>query len=219
MTEQILDLPLTCIIADSEQPRKYFDSQALEELADSIKQHGLLQPIQVRPLSEGKYVIVHGERRFRAHRIAHLLTIKCIVREMDEATAKDLQLIENLERNDLSDMELAKEFQRRIEKGQTHEEIAAVIKKSRAYVTQRLLLLKLPEETQTKLERKEITFANARILSNSIPQPIPTPQKCYAVTIEELEVYKLIQQSSKPDLKTLHEAYRKDLLTIRRALS
>jgi ParB family chromosome partitioning protein len=151
MAEQILNLPLTCIIADSEQPRKYFDLQALEELAQSIKQHGLLQPILVRPLGEGKYVIVHGERRFRAHHIAQLLTIKCIVREMDAATAKDLQLIENLERNDLSDMELAKEFQRRIEKGQTHEQIAAVIKKSRAYVTQRLLLLKLPEETQIKL--------------------------------------------------------------------
>ena len=218
MTEQILDIPLTCIIPDSEQPRKYFDAQALSELAESIKQYGLLQPILVRPNGNGTYVIVHGERRFKAHHIAQLLAIKCIVREMDDATAKDLQLIENLERNDLTDLELAREFQRRVQEGQTHEQIAAIIKKSRAYVTQRLLLLKLPEETQVKLERKEITFADARTLFYSTPQQ-DTPQKCYAVTIEELEVYKLLQQPNKPNLQTLHEAYRQDLHTIRRALA
>jgi ParB family chromosome partitioning protein len=223
---EVLDLPLNHVIPDPEQPRKYFDAESLTELAESIKQHGLLQPILVRPNGNGTYAVVHGERRLRAHQIAHLLTIRCIISEMEDREAKDAQVIENLIREDLTDMELAREFQRRLDAGSTHEQIAKAIGKSRAFVTQRLGLLRLPQERQEQLEKGEITFANARILAASNNASNASAcnacngdgQYCYGVTMENLEVYKLFQQPNQPDLQTLHIAYRKDLATIRRAL-
>ncbi len=222
---EVLELPLNRVIPDPEQPRKYFDEQALSELAESIKAHGLLQPILVRSNGNGMYVVVHGERRLKAHQIAQLLTIKCIVSDMGDSEAKNAQVIENLIREDLSDMELAREFQRRLDAGATHEGIAKAIGKSRAFVSQRLGLLRLSIERQEQLERGEITFANARILaaSNNVSDSSNAcngdGQHGYAVTMENLEVYKLFKQTDKPDLETLHMAYRKDLATIRRALA
>jgi ParB family chromosome partitioning protein len=212
--EQIHYLPVYSVRPDPNQPRKNFDERSLNELAESIKQHGLLQPIQVRSCGDGTYIIVHGERRWRAHKIAQLLTIKAIVSDIAESEAKNAQVIENLIREDLSDMEMAKEFQRRVDLGATHEQIAKTICKSRAFVTQRLSLLRLPQEMQEQLEKGKITFDDAR---NS--KSAPETRQCYAVTIEKLEVYKLFQQPNKPDLNTLHEAYRKDLVAIRRALT
>lgn len=163
MTE-VSELPLDCIEPDPDQPRKYFDEQRLLELAESVKQHGLLQPISVRPKGDGKYMIIHGERRFRAHILANLKTIKCIINTIDKTTVRDQQLVENLARNDLSEMELAFEFQRRVKEGQTHEQIANTIGKTRAFVTQRLALLQLSKETQDRLLRGELSFSNARTL-------------------------------------------------------
>jgi ParB family chromosome partitioning protein len=217
----IREIPLKRIIPDPEQPRKHVNIESLNELAESIKTHGLLQPILVRSNGDGTYVIVHGERRFRAHQIAQLLTIKCIVSDMDDTEAKDAQVIENLIREDLSDMELAREFQRRADAGATHEQIAKAVGKSRAFVTQHLGLLRLPEKRQEQLEKGEITFADARLMAASngnCGQCCPQSEHGYAVTMENLEVYKLFQQTNKPDLATLHAAYRKDLAIIRRAL-
>jgi ParB family chromosome partitioning protein len=222
----IREIPLKRIIPDPEQPRKHVNIESLNELAESIKTHGLLQPILVRSNGDGTYVIVHGERRFRAHQIAQLLTIKCIVSDMDDTEAKDAQVIENLIREDLSDMELAREFQRRADAGATHGQIAKAVGKSRAFVTQHLGLLRLPEKRQEQLEKGEITFADARLMAasnNTSNTQMGNAcdgdgQHGYAVTMENLEVYKLFQKTNKPDLATLHAAYRKDLAIIRRAL-
>lgn len=159
------ELPLSHIFPDPEQPRKYFDAESLKELAESIKEHGLLQPILVRPTGElGKYIIVNGERRFRAHHLARLLFIKCFIRDLDLKSVRDLQLLENLERNNLSEIELAYEFQRRVKEGQTHEQIANAIKKTRSFVTQRLALLALSKELQDQLLTGKLSFSNARQL-------------------------------------------------------
>ena len=227
--EEIKNIPVDLIEPDPTQPRKYFDLQALNELAESIKAHGLLQPILVRPNGNGGFIIVHGERRFRAHKIACLPTIKCIVEELSDSKVADVRVAENTAREDLSDMELAYEFKRRADNGETHEQIGKSINKSRAFVTQRLALLNLPEKRQEQLKKGEITFAEARYLTTS---PASENQHGYTVTMEELEVFKLFQTyfpsttvkmpfskgNAEPILNQLHTAYRKDLATIRRAL-
>lgn len=164
MAREILDIPLEQIVADPNQPRKHFDRQALNELAESIRQHGLLQPILVRPNGDGTFEIVHGERRYRAHKKLCSSTIRCIVRGLSDREAADIRIVENIERDNLTDIELAWEFERRVNQGQTHEEIAAVIGRKRAFVTQRLALLKLPREQQTRMLKGELSFSNARLL-------------------------------------------------------
>lgn len=158
------EIPLSQVIPDSGQPRKFFNPLSLERLAKSIEKNGLLQPILVRPYGDGKYIIVHGERRYRAHKLLGIQSIKCFIREIDEDTARDLQLIENLDRNDLTDMELAFEFQRRVSLGQSHQTIADKIGKSKGFVTQRLSLLKLPKEIQERVLHGDLSFSNARKL-------------------------------------------------------
>lgn len=214
---KIFSIPLEQIRTDSTQPRKHFDLQKIGELAESIKEHGLLQPILVRPNGNGTFEIVHGERRYRAHQKAGLPTIKCIIRELSDSKVVDVRLVENIEREDLTDLELAKEFQKRVGQGETHQQIADSIKKTRAYVTQRLALLKLPENVQRKLEKGEIGFTEARILALSGINRNEESQHGYAVTIEDLEVWKLFHSEQKPELDQLYLAYRKDLATLRRA--
>jgi ParB family chromosome partitioning protein len=216
--EKIFDVPLEQVIPDADQPRKYFDEQALRELAESIKAYGLLQPILVRPNRNGGYNIVHGERRYRAHKMAGLPTIKCIVQELPDSTVSNVRLVENTARADLSDMELAYEFQKRVDAGETHEQIAKAINKSRGFVSQRLALLRLPEERQHELEQGKIGFAEARVLASLNVEGTPKNQHGYAVTMEKLEVYRLFKQNEKPALDVLYQAYRKDLATIRKAI-
>jgi ParB/RepB/Spo0J family partition protein len=234
IANRIYDLPLYKVKIDPTQPRKYFNEQDLRELADSIREQGLLQPIMVKKNGDGTYLIIHGERRYRAHQLAALPTIKCIIADKTDSQVQDARIVENLVRADLSDMELAKEFQRRVDAGETHEQIAHSIKKSRSFVTQRLSLMRLPEERKEQLEHGKISFADARVFvaatnNNSCNAE---NQHCYAVTMESLEVFKLFKTYSpsttetmpfskangEPILKQLCEAYRKDLVTLRRAL-
>lgn len=161
--ERIFDIPLEQVTPDATQPRKYFDEAKIDELAESIVKHGLLQPILVRPLN-GVFQIVHGERRYRAHKRLGCAKIKVILKELSDEQVADIRLVENLERDNLSDIELAMEFERRVKAGQTHEQIAKTIGKSRTFVTQRLALLKLPKREQERMLRGELSFANARLL-------------------------------------------------------
>jgi ParB family chromosome partitioning protein len=160
-----MELPLTAIDADPQQLRKVFRN--IESLAKGILKHGLQQPILVRPNpeTEDRYIIINGERRFRAHQLANLPSIKCFIKtNLSIEEVRDLQLIENLDRENLSDMELAKEFRKRIERGQTQEEIADRIGQNRGFVQQRLALLKLSVEIQERVLNGEISFSNARKL-------------------------------------------------------
>lgn len=154
------------IIPDPEQPRKYFDEAEELHLAKSIETHGLLQPILVMPIEDPTYdfQIICGERRYRAHKRLGLVTIKAIIKEMDISEVKDIQLLENVQRSDLSDIELAWEFQRRVDRGQTHRQIAEVIRRNHSYVTQRLGLLKLTDIDQKRMLRGELSFSQARVL-------------------------------------------------------
>ena len=159
-------LPIDRISPDPDQPRKFFDEEEEQRLAESIRRHDLLQPIMVRPVKHPSYdyLIVHGERRFRAHRRLGLQAIRAIVRDIGEHEARDLQLLENVQRRDLSDIELAWEFNKRIEKGHTHEQISKIIGKTKSYVTQRLSLLRLSKESQERMLRGDLKFSKARLL-------------------------------------------------------
>jgi ParB family chromosome partitioning protein len=159
-------IPIDRILPDPDQPRKFFDEAEELRIAESIQRHGLIQPILVRPIKHPAhdYRIVYGERRYRAHKRLGLRTIKAIVREMEDSEARDLQLLENIQRSDLSDIELAWEFQRRIKEGHTHQQIAEVIGRNRSYVTQRLSLLRLSDSDQQRMLRSELSFSQARVL-------------------------------------------------------
>ena len=158
-------LPINDIIPNKEQPRKTFDEAALNELADSIAQHGVLQPLLVRPLPGGGYQLVAGERRWRASRIAGLKEVPVIVKELSDTEAMQLAIIENLQREDLNPIEEAEGLQALIDKcGFNQEEAAASVGKSRPAITNALRLLKLPHEVRDMTRNGEISAGHARAL-------------------------------------------------------
>lgn len=147
------------------QPRKEFDEQALSELAESISQHGLLQPLLVRPLTLGGYQIVAGERRYRASRMAGLTEVPVIIKELTDTETMEIALIENLQREDLSPVEEALGYKALIdEHGFSQEEVAKSVGKSRPAVANALRLLKLPDNIMEYLKDGKISAGHARAL-------------------------------------------------------
>lgn len=147
------------------QPRKEFDEQALSELAESISQHGLLQPLLVRPLTLGGYQIVAGERRYRASRMAGLTEVPVIIKELTDTETMEIALIENLQREDLSPVEEALGYKALIdEHGFSQEEVAKSVGKSRPAVANALRLLKLPDNIMEYLKDAKISAGHARAL-------------------------------------------------------
>lgn len=164
-TEGAVSVKISEIEPNRDQPRKEFDSEALSELADSISQHGVLQPLLLRPLLTGGYRIVAGERRWRAARMAGLTEVPAIIREMSDAEEMLFALIENLQREDLTPLEEARGYRTLIESQDfTQEEVSKAVGKSRPAITNALRLLNLPEDIQGMLERGEITAGHARTL-------------------------------------------------------
>ena len=147
------------------QPRHDFDETALAELADSIREHGVLQPLLVRPMPNGKYQIVAGERRWRASRMAGLTELPVIIRDLDEAAAMEVALIENLQRSDLNPMEEAMGYRTLMETyGLTQEETAKSVNKSRPAVANALRLLHLPDTIAQMVAGGELSAGHARAL-------------------------------------------------------
>ena len=148
-----------------EQPRKDFDEKALSELADSISQHGVLQPLLVRPLMGGGYQIVAGERRWRAARMAGVTEVPAVIRELTDSEVMELALIENLQREDLNPLEEARGYQALMEQyGLTQEEVSRTVGKSRPAIANALRLLNLPEEVLQMLEEGALSAGHARTL-------------------------------------------------------
>ena len=158
-------LPISEIIPNKEQPRKTFDETALSELAESIKQHGVLQPLLVRPLTDGGYQLVAGERRWRASRMAGLREVPVVVKELTDTETMEIAIIENLQREDLNPIEEAEGLQALIDKcGFTQEEIAASVGKSRPAIANSLRLLRLPENVRDMTRNGSISAGHARAL-------------------------------------------------------
>lgn len=163
--EGAITLNLNDIEPNRDQPRKDFDETALSELADSIAQHGLIQPIVVKPNLDGRYSIIAGERRWRASRMAGLTEVPVVIKEADEQTLMEIALIENLQREDLNAVEEALGYRSLIDTyGLTQEEVAKKMGKSRSAVTNALRLLALNDNELEALRRGSISAGHARAL-------------------------------------------------------
>lgn len=158
-------LPISEIVPNKDQPRKTFDEGALQELADSIVQHGVLQPLLVRPLAAGGYQLVAGERRWRASRIAGLKEVPVVIKELSDVETMEIAIIENLQREDLNPIEEAEGLQALIDRcGFTQEQVATSVGKSRPAIANSLRLLKLPEEVRDMTRNGVISAGHARAL-------------------------------------------------------
>ncbi|ASM35827.1 spoOJ protein [Campylobacter sputorum subsp. bubulus] len=163
-SDMVLELQVSKILPNPFQPRKNFDKNALEELAASIQKHGLLQPIVVKQDGEN-YVIIAGERRFRATKILGKETIRAIVADMKSQNLRELALIENIQREDLNPIELANSYKELIDEYNiTQDALADIIKKSRAQITNTLRLLTLDDKTKHYLSIGEISQGHAKIM-------------------------------------------------------
>lgn len=161
----VLYIDINDIKPNTGQPRKHFDEEKLEELASSIQQHGLIQPIVLRKLKTG-YEIVAGERRWRACRIVGLKEVPCIVKELTDEENMLLAIIENMQREDLNPIEEAEGLKQMIDTyGLTQEQVSYSVGKSRPYITNSLRLLKLPEEVRTLTASGEISVGHAKALA------------------------------------------------------
>lgn len=162
---KISTLKISLVDPKSDQPRKYFDKEALEELAESIKENGLLQPILVREYGAGRYQIIAGERRFRACKLAELTEIPAIVLDKDDRAAAQIALIENIQREDLNPIEEALAFKAlKEEYDMTQEDLSAKLGKSRSAIANAIRLLDLPEQIITMVAAKELSAGHARTL-------------------------------------------------------
>ena len=183
-SSSISEIPLRYIYANPDQPRHNFDPEALEELALSIKEHGVISPITLRKQSNNEYMIIAGERRYRASKMAGLDTIPAYVRTAKDEQVMEWALIENIQREDLDAIEIALAYQRLMDEyNLTQERMSERVGKKRATVANYLRLLKLPAEIQLGIKEKKIDMGHARAILGS-----PSPE-------QQLAIYKKIVQN------------------------
>ncbi len=193
----VTELPISKIDPNQSQPRKAFDNDRLEELAESIRQKGLLQPILV--VKQGpRYRIIAGERRYRASRIAGLDMIPCLVRDFDEAQQLEAALIENIQREDLNPIEEAKAIQSLIQQcGYTQDEAAKRLQKSRPVVANLLRLLALPDVVQAMVVSGDLSAGHARVLAGVSPESKQV-ELAHQCLLHSYSVRKLEQLAKQP---------------------
>ncbi|MEA2111875.1 MAG: ParB/RepB/Spo0J family partition protein [Campylobacterota bacterium] len=176
----VLDVPLKQVRPNPYQPRKTFDEKSLQELGDSIKHHGLLQPIVVVEDEVDGYILVAGERRLRASKLAKLKTIKAIVAKIDDEQMRQHALIENIQRDELNAIDLAHAYDELIKvHSMTHDELSSMVNKSRTHVTNSLRLLQLSKKAQKALVDGKISAGHAKIL-------VPLDEKEQALMIDSI---------------------------------
>ena len=184
--QEVTRLPLQKVEPNPNQPRRRFDEEELQSLADSIAEHGILQPLAVRAMEGGFYQIIAGERRWRAARLAGLKEVPVVVVEADDRTVMELALIENLQRQDLNPMEEAEGYRVLTEEYVLTQEQAAVrVGKSRPAVANALRLLALPEDVRSLVEKGELSAGHARAV---LSLPTPARQRAAAQKILTLRL-------------------------------
>jgi ParB family chromosome partitioning protein len=198
-TSGLAILPVARIVPHPDQPRRHFDDAALDELAASIAQRGVIQPIVVRLMDDGRYQLVAGERRWRAAQRAHLHEIPALVRELTERDVMALALIENLQREDLNPIEEARAYSRLAEsEGLTQAEIARMVDKSRSHVANLQRLLALPEPVIEMVERGALSMGHARALIGS-EQAENIAEAAVSQQMSVRDVEKLVRRKSRGD--------------------
>ena len=204
--ESVVYVSLNDIRPNAAQPRKNFDREALQELADSIRTYGVIQPVLLRPAKVG-YELVAGERRWRAARLAELKTIPAIIRDLDERQNAFYALIENMQREDLDPIEEAEGLQEIIGNyGLTQEEASKVVGKSRSYVTNSLRILKLPAEVKTLVQSKQLSAGHARAIAGLETKELMLSAAEKAAkegwSVRQIETYTQVQTKPKKRRKT-----------------
>ena len=218
----INEVELSKIVANPNQPRRNFDQEALDELADSIREHGVISPITLRKNDDGTYMIIAGERRFRAAKIAGLNTIPAYIRTAKDEQVMEWALIENIQREDLDAIEIALAYQRLIDEyNLTQEKMSERVGKKRATVANYLRLLKLPAEIQIGIKEKKIDMGHARAILASTS----TEQQLYLYKrilneglsvrkVEELAAEKKVENKKPKTNKSAYAAQEKELSII-----
>jgi len=213
--EANLDISVDAIDANPFQPRTSFDEQSLDELANSIKKLGIVQPLTVREIENGRYQLIAGERRLRAARIAGLTHVPAYVRTADDQAMLELALVENIQREDLDAVEVAISFQRLIEEcNLTQEQLSDRVGKQRSTVANYLRLLKLPAEIQLGIKNKHLMMGHARTLIN-IEDPKKQINIYYKIIDGELSVRQaeeLVRQIQSVNVKDTAKVEKKKKL-------
>ena len=192
----IQEIPVGELDPNPDQPRQSFDQESIAQLADSIRDQGVLQPLLVVPASGGRYRIIAGERRYRASRIAGLETVPCIVKDIDVIRQMEIALIENLQREDLNPMEAARGIQALMKQcGYTQEKVSTRLGKSRPAVANLLRLLSLPEEVTEMVRDGLISAGHARVLAG-IRDPEEQIRLAHRAADEGMSVRRLEQLAS-----------------------
>ncbi len=222
----IIEVDIADIEANPWQPRTSFDEEKLNELASSIKEIGIIQPLTLRKIKHGKYQIIAGERRFRASIIAGLDTVLAYVRIAEDDTMLEMALVENIQREDLDPIEIAISYQRLIEECKlTQESMSERVGKKRSTIANYLRLLKLPAEIQLGLREKQISMGHARALI-SIDMPdiqIQLFEKIikqdFSVRKVEQEVKKMNESNGEKDDENKKSSLSEDYVTLKQQLS
>ena len=195
-TEEIL---LSLILPNPKQPRTFFDDDALEELANSIKSLGIIQPITVKRGGEGKYIIISGERRFRASQLAGLTSVPAYIREADDQNLHEMALVENIQRQDLNAMEVAHSLQRLLDEcNLTQDMLSERVGKKRSTIANYMRLLKLPIEVQSAVKDEYISMGHAKALAGAPEQmQLPLLKKTVKKNLSVRQVEELVKKLTK----------------------
>ncbi|THV22161.1 ParB/RepB/Spo0J family partition protein [Peteryoungia ipomoeae] len=190
-------VPIEFVSRTARNPRRYFDESELQDLAGSIRQHGIVQPVVVRTVAADRYEIIAGERRWRAAQLAGLVDIPVIVRDVDDRTALELAIVENVQRSDLNPLEEALGYDQLIaEHGYTQNDLGEIIGKSRSHVANSLRLLKLPDPVRDMLAEGSLSAGHARALV-STPDPVTLARTIVSKGLSVRDAEKLAQNHIK----------------------
>lgn len=216
-------LPVEQIIPNPDQPRRQFDPETLNELAASLRNRGVLQPLIVRshPTEPDLYQIVAGERRWRAAQIAQLHELPVLIRELDDTEVLEVALIENIQRADLNPIEEAASFRQLMDRfGHTQERLAEALDKSRSHISNLLRLLNLPEQVQGFVREGKLTAGHARALITA-PDPVAMARKVIERNLSVRETEALARQATqpKPETPRIHSEKDADTLALESDLS
>ncbi|QKK31267.1 ParB/RepB/Spo0J family partition protein [Rhizobium indicum] len=203
-------IPIEFVSRNPRNPRRFFDDSELHDLASSIRQHGIVQPIVVRTMSRDRYEIIAGERRWRAAQLAGLIEIPVIIRDVDDKTALEIAIVENVQRADLNALEEALGYEQLIaEYGYTQNDLGEIIGKSRSHVANSLRLLKLPDPVRDLLAAGSLSAGHARALvSTSDPASLARTIVAKGMSVRDAE--KLAQNSIKAQSEPQQAALRRD---------
>jgi ParB family transcriptional regulator, chromosome partitioning protein len=216
-------VPIEMVQRNPKNPRKNFSEDELQDLASSIRQHGIVQPVVVRTIIDNKYEIIAGERRWRAAQLAGLVEIPVIIRDVDDRTALELAIVENVQRSDLNPVEEALGYEQLIaEHGYTQNDLGEIIGKSRSHVANSLRLLKLPDQVRNMLFDGSLSAGHARaLIPTSDPVALARTIVSRGLSVRDAErlAQNDIKAQSAPEAKTAVPEKDPDTLALERSLS